>query len=105
MAIGDYLIQLSAANTALSYVPAGSNIFMILSQTNGGQGSTEQFQINDGAGNCQLFQNVNYAPSTTAPFQTNNNFNTKVLIDNTNYYNAAAGGAFARSWFCAVQVK
>lgn len=101
MAIGDFLIQMSALNTAMAYVPAGSNVFMLLSSTNGNQGSTEQTQVTDGAGNCQLFQDVNAANTMVV----SGYLNSKILINNTYYFNAAAGGANARSWFSAVQVE
>lgn len=100
MAVGDFLIMMSAANTAMSFQPAGTNVWMIISTSNGGQGSTENLIVTDGAGNCQLYQTLNANEEGRADY-----FSSKVCINNTYYYSAPAGGANARSWFSAVQVE
>ncbi len=103
MAIGDYIIQMGAQGAGFTYVPVGSNIFMILSSGNGGQASTEKECITDGLGTAQY---------DTKPTYTGNNnrqefsgaLNSKILIDNTYYFHHDAGAASSRGWFCAVQV-
>jgi len=106
MVLGDYLMMMSAQGTAMNFQPAGTNIWMILSASNGGNNSTEQTQLGDGTGNSELtFGPLGTGANPASAQQYNNILNSKILIDNTYYFRAPAGTATARSWFSAVQVE
>jgi hypothetical protein len=106
MAINDFLIMMSAGGTAMNFQPAGTNVWLILSASNGGNNSTEQTQVGDGAGNSELtFGPLGSGANPASAQQYNNILNSKIAINNTYYFRAPGGTPTARSWFTAVQVE
>ena len=103
MAIGDFLIQMGGLGLGFTYVPVGSNVFMILSSGNGGQASTEKEGLNDGAGTAQYDTKPTYTGNNNRQ-EFSGGLNSKILINNTYYFQHSAGTASSRGWFSAVQV-
>ncbi len=100
MVVGDFSIEASGLNSAITFTPAGTDMFMILTFTNGGSGSTETPSIRSNAVNNEIRPANANAPPTSIDYG-----NMKFLIDNANPIRCPANDGNFCSVFSMVQVQ
>ncbi len=104
MAIGDFIIQNSASNAAQTYVPAGSNIMMLISFTNGGSGSAEVPSWNTSVGYSEMIPpNANTGSNSTIR-SVYDYASLKLPIDNTHSVRVPASGLASATIIAMVQI-
>ena len=103
MAVGDFIIQNSASNTAQTYVPAGTDVMMLKGFSNGGSGSSEVPSFNTSVGYSEMTP-PDIAAGTGAPAAIYDYSSLSVFIDNTHSIRVPASGTAAATIICMVQV-
>ena len=104
MAIGDFIIQNSALNTAQSYTPAGTNIMILISFTNGGSGSTEVPAWDTAVGLAEMIPpNANTGSNSTIR-SVYDYASLKLPIDNTHPVAVPPSGLASPTCMAMVQV-
>ena len=100
MVAGEFSIIASGLNSSVTFTPAVGSMFMILTFTNGGSGSTETPSIRSNAVNNEIRPANANAPPTSIDYG-----NMKFLIDNANPIRCPANGGNFCSVFSMVQVQ
>ncbi len=104
MAVSDWIIQNSASNAVQSYIPAGTNVMLLVSCTNGGSGSSEIPSWNTSVGYSEM-NPPNIATGTNSTNRGVYNYAAlKIPIDNTHSLRFPASGTAAATIICMVQV-
>lgn len=105
MAVSDFIIQNSASNAAQTYVPAGTNVMLLISYTNGGSGSTEIPSWNTSVGYSEMMP-PNIATGTNSTNRGVYDYAAlKLPIDNTHSVRVPASGLATATIIAMVQVK
>ena len=103
MAVSDFIIQNSASNAAQTYVPAGTDVMMLIGFSNGGSGSSEVPSFNTSVGYSEMVP-PDIAAGTGAPAAIYDYSALKLPIDNTHSIRVPASGTAAATIICMVQV-
>ena len=104
MAVSDFIIQNSASNAAQTYVPAGTDVMMLIGFSNGGSGSSEIPSFNTSVGYSEMMP-PNIATGTNSTNRGVYDYAAlKIPIDNTHSIRVPASGTAAATIICMVQV-